>query len=552
MPLVNHLLERLGLDPILERFVPTDDRRIQVAHARCLGVLLRSLVVDRGPIYREAEVVGTFAPEVYGLSEAEARHLGDDRLGRALDELFDADRGALLTEVALAMHRRLGVAFERFHNDSTTVRFQGRYAAARGRSIRGRQALSITRGHSKDRRPDLKQLLLILTTTDDGHVPVAFRCADGNTSDVTTHRETWEGLRQLAGTPGFLYVADAKLCSTETMEHIHREGGRLITVLPRSRREDTSFRRFILTHPVPWETVRDREGPRGRSAPRDVWRVWRSEVPSLEGWPVTWVFSSLLAQRQATTRQEHIERAQQELADLKASLASPRSRLRKRSVIHERLRAILLRLEVTRYLRVKVETEEAHSFRQTGPGRPGRDTTYRRLTKKRYTLSWTVHTDQVERDRRHDGMFPLLSNDPALSPQEVFRHYKRQPRLESRFRQLKDPMAIAPVFLKNEGRIEAFFFLYALALLVQALLERELRAAMDRETIESLPLYPEARPSKFPTATQILRVFAGVERHQILSRGEPLKTVHPALNDLQTDVLRLLGVPISRYRCEPA
>ena len=52
---------------------------------------------------------------------------------------------------------------------------------------------------------------------------------------------------------------------------------------------------------------------------------------------------------------------------------------------------------------------------------------------------------------------------------------------------------IAPVFLKDEGRIEALFTLYAIALLVQALIERELRQAMAREGIEELPIYPEQR-----------------------------------------------------------
>ncbi|MFQ5382833.1 MAG: hypothetical protein ACE5EF_14635, partial [Dehalococcoidia bacterium] len=104
--------------------------------------------------------------------------------------------------------------------------------------------------------------------------------------------------------------------------------------------------------------------------------------------------------------------------------------------------------------------EEIHTFRQRGPGRPGPNTAYRRITKKRYTLTWDVRVDLVERDRTHDGMFPLLSNDRSLTPANAFHHYKRQPRLEARFRQLKDPMAIAPVFLKNEGRIEALFFLF--------------------------------------------------------------------------------------------
>ena len=82
--------------------------------------------------------------------------------------------------------------------------------------MRARSAPAITYGYSKDHRPDLKQLLFILTTDADGGVPVQFRCADGNTSDVRTHIETWNTLRALAGRADFLYVADSKLCSQRT------------------------------------------------------------------------------------------------------------------------------------------------------------------------------------------------------------------------------------------------------------------------------------------------------------------------------------------------
>jgi hypothetical protein len=53
-------------------------------------------------------------------------HLGDDRLGPALDRLFDADRAALLTEVVVAVGQRFNLRFDEFHNDSTSIRFCGK------------------------------------------------------------------------------------------------------------------------------------------------------------------------------------------------------------------------------------------------------------------------------------------------------------------------------------------------------------------------------------------------------------------------------------------
>ena len=162
LPLINHFIERIGLHETLSRFVPSD-RRCAITHARALGVLLRSIIVEREPIYRQQETVHGFASGMFGISAQAMEHLSDDRLGRALDRLFDADRAALLTEVVLAVAQRFGLRFDELHNDSTSISFCGSYRGATGRTIRGRTAPAITYGHSKAHRPDLKQLLFILT-----------------------------------------------------------------------------------------------------------------------------------------------------------------------------------------------------------------------------------------------------------------------------------------------------------------------------------------------------------------------------------------------------
>jgi transposase len=126
--------------------------------------------------------------------------------------------------------------FQQLHNDSTSLT-QHEYPAADGGPLRGRPTLWITFDHSKEHRPDLKQLLWILTVAEKG-VPVQFKVADGNTADARTHAETWQSLCLLVGRPDFLYVADSKLCTRSTLRLIHQKGGRFITILPRTRKED--------------------------------------------------------------------------------------------------------------------------------------------------------------------------------------------------------------------------------------------------------------------------------------------------------------------------
>lgn len=541
LPLINHFIERIGLAQVLDRYLPSDVR-CAVPHARALGVLLRSLIVEREPIYRQQESVHGFADGMFGIHAREMAHVCDDRLGRALDRLFDADRAALLTEVVLAVGQRFGVSFDELHNDSTSVSFCGSYRGASGRTIRGRSAPAITYGHSKAHRPDLKQLLFILTVNTDGHIPVAFRCTDGNASDSRTHIETWNALRAVAGRADFLYVADSKLCSRENMDYIDRAGGRLVTVMPRNRLEDQEFRRWIQTHTPEWECVWDRPNPRYRDGPRDIWSVYRAPIPSAEAWSVVWVWSTLLTLRQEARRRRNIAAAREELQALRERLAGAKARVRGAAEIDFQVKTILDRHSVGRYLKVTRTVREEHRFRQTRRGRPGPDTAYRKITKRRFDLEWRTDEEAIAYDHRSDGMYPLMTNDRALSAAEILQAHKGQPMIEKRFEQIKTVHEIAPVFLKNEGRIEALFTLYFLALLVGALIERELRLAMRREHIEQLPLYPEQRQCAHPTTEQILRLFSLTERHRLLLNGSTVQVFNAQLTPLQRQVASLLGV----------
>ena len=547
LPIINHFIARMGLDDAFARHVPSDARCV-VPHARALGVLLRSIIIEREPIYRQQETVNGFAAGMFGIAAEQMEHLGDDRLGRALDHLFDADRAALLTDVVLAVGQAFALKFDEFHNDSTTVSFCGAYRSAWGRKIRGRTAPAITYGHSKAHRPDLKQLLFILTMAADGNIPVAFRCSDGNTSDSRTHIETWNTLRAVAGRADFLYVADSKLCSRENMDHIDRAGGRFITVLPRSRSEDEQFRKWIQTNTPDWTLVWDRPHPRYADGPRDRWFVFRAPLPSGEGWTVVWVWSTLLTLRQQARRERNMAAASEDLSDLRERLAGPRTRLRRAADIDFQVKTILEKHHVARYLKVERVVREDHIYKQARRGRPGPSTIYRKITKPRFDIEWTIDQNAIAYDHKSDGMYPLITNDRNLSPAQVLEAHKGQPMIEKRFEQIKTVHEIAPVLLKNEGRIEALFTLYFLGLLVQALIEREVRLAMKREKIDELPLYPEQRDCARPTTEQILRLFSLAERHRLLHDGKPVQSFDVQFTELQRQVLALLGVSEDAFR----
>jgi transposase len=240
--------------------------------------------------------------------------------------------------------------------------------------------------------------------------------------------------------------------------------------------------------------------------------------------------------------------ATEALTALRQRILSARARLRGAARIDLAVEEILERYHMRRYLKVKRTVRQEHTSKQARRGRPGADTAYRRITRRRYDLEWTVNAAAIAYDEKSDGMYPLLSNDRNLTPAQVLEAHKGQPAIEKRFEQIKTVHEIAPVFLKNPHRIEALFTLYFLALLVQALIERELRLAMKRERLKELPLYPEQRCCKRPTTEQILRLFSLAERHTLI-RGNRIAQLFPAeLTELQRQVLSLLGVPEDAFR----
>src|SRR5690606_12504366 len=127
-------------------------------------------------------------------------------------------------------------------------------------------------GFNKAHRPDLKQLVAEMAMTADGNVPVYFKAHDGNMSDDQMHCDTWMALKDLVGSPDFLYVADCKLAVSETMRFIDDAKGRFLSVLPRTRKETKEFVDSLRTQSVVWEVVRREKNPDYGKRPAPVER----------------------------------------------------------------------------------------------------------------------------------------------------------------------------------------------------------------------------------------------------------------------------------------
>ena len=242
-----------------------------------------------------------------------------------------------------------------------------------------------------------------------------------------------------------------------------------------------------------------------------------------------------------------MQRATQELTELRDRLQGPKTRFRERNKVDSEVEEILKKYEVESLLLVDVLEQEKPTYRQVSTGRPNKNTKYAKEVRKRFDISWSIDSVRLAEAESLDGIFPLITNIKEMTAEEVLRAYKRQPIIEKRFSQLKTDFSVAPVYLKSVTRIQALLAVYFFVLIVQTLLERELRQAMERAKIESLPLYPEDRACRRPTTRKLLDLFDGVQRHELTLAGREPKFMVTQLSPLKKQILKLLGISAKSY-----
>ena len=406
LPIINRLLERMRLQEILHAHLPRADRRCRIAPSIGISLLLKNVLLAREPLYGIGEWAARFEPAALGFADDQLPSLNDDRVGRCLDRLFRSDITSMVLALATHVVHEFQIDLDELHNDSTTITFHGAYADAASEQKRGRQTrLAITWGYNKDHRPDLKQLLYILTVARDGAVPLYFQVASGNVVDDKTHVATWDLLCRLVGRRNFLYVADCKLASTENMAYIHQHQGRFLTVLPRTRAEDKAFRELLSSGQVQWRHIHDKRNDDGEIV--DQYSVSEPVSLSAEGYRLVWYHSTRKAEQDAHARNQQVERALSDLAELRLKLSSPRTRYRQEAKVAEAVQEILQARGVERWITTEIKERTEEKYRQDGRGRPNEHTRYVKETSTRYELMYRIERERLDTECRWGRCLPL-------------------------------------------------------------------------------------------------------------------------------------------------
>lgn len=524
IPIIKKFLADVSFNDLLTEALGNADAVLAIE------TLVMSILVKPAALYRVGHWVKGFDDGLV------SKTLTDDKAARALDRLFKADRASLLTKLVLSSAEKFKINLNQIHNDSTSIKFSGAYDHQYSRAVQ------LKRGHSKDHRPDLKQLVYSLCISRDGAIPIHFKSYDGNRTDDTTHWETWQSLRGILGRSDFLYVADSKLCVSESMKNIDREQGNFVTIVPKTRSEVAEFSLRARASQIRWTPVWKRKSSRRRKI--DHFEVADGLFQLREGFRVYWYRSSEKQLRDRQNREGRLDAARSKLLGLNnTKRRGPKSE----RALKKASDKILHHYKVTNLLIVNLHSTEEQKYRQTKRGKSNDESLFRRTIQKSFLVVVTNNIEGVASQEAMDGIFPLTTNK-EISALEVLKAYKFQPHLEKRHSLFKSILEISPVFLKRNDRIEALVFVHFVAQLIASLIERQLRSSMIEKKIESLPLLPEGRETKTPTISCIFDQFTHRSKHYLNRNGQLLQKFADPLSELQMALLKYLKVPATSYQ----
>ena len=538
-PIIEHFIETLRIREIIGSYLPTD-KRMKLDDGKALALLIHNILTSPSPLYEMEDWLKPLDAEKVGLRPEETKWIQDDRIGRALAKFYNSRHKDVFFRLALRAIKVFDLDCGRIHHDTTSVTFVGRYGGWNATE-------QLAFGKNKDHRPDLKQLVLGLNVTADGAVPISHRIYDGNQTDDRLHPANHQALQRLLGRADFIYVADCKLATKENLQKLSAWHGRFVSVMPRSWKEDESFRHRVRQGKIQWKHILSRKNDRKPESKLDRYYVAQGDYQTSSGYRLHWIRSTQKAEQDAETRARRMERASDALRSIQTKLNTYKLKARKQ--IEQRVKKILQEHHCQQLIRYEIHATRQYERVYQQKGRPRKDSPYTISWKQVFSLSFSLDKDAVREEEKTNGVFPLITNldAKAYPAKKVLEIYKFQPFLEKRHAQLKTYQEIAPVYLKKAERVVAFLHVHVMALMVGSLIERRLRQAMRKKNLQSLPIYPEDRPCASPTIFDIVRLFKNVERYEVTSGDEIL--IFPAeLSKIQKEVLNLLGITLAAYQ----
>jgi len=351
-----------------------------------------------------------------------SEQVNDDRLYRALDRLLPHKRA-----IEEHLQKRLGELFDLEYDlllyDVTSTFFEG---LAEGNP-------QAKRGHSRDHRPDCKQVCIALVVTREG-VPLSYEVFDGNRVDVTTVEEIVGVMEARFGLADRVWVMDRGMMSRKNIAWLQKAGRKY--VLGASRQEVKRWRQQIVDESG-WQTVR--EGVEAKLA-RDG--------------AETFVLcrSAERRQKEKAMHERFALRIEEGLGRLARRIHKARRKL-DRGPLERQIGRLLERNSraAGRYLAILVEDQNLPAGLR---------------------LDWSIRPEWEDLSRFSEGCYVLRTNVNDWSAETLWQTYIQLTQAESAFRIQKTELSIRPVWHQKKERVQAHIFVCFLAYVLWKTLEQ--------------------------------------------------------------------------------
>lgn len=498
LPLIQPILTDLQVRETVNRLLPSQSD-VDLGQVVVLLVLNRLLAPQ--PLYEIQDWLGgTVLPEVLGIA---AKQAYDNRFGRTLDRLHP-QLGELWQRLVSRAIEVYDLDLTVLHWDLTSIYFEGAYADSQ----------LATYGYSRDQRPDAKQINLEVDVTHEGRVPVLYRVLAGNTADITRPLPHLAALLYFLARPELaqrhlqpLLISDCKMITAEAVWAYHQH--RLYYLGP--LQDSTAVMQVLLSVPAAELAEHELAYRPQRVKPTDttfvpyqgVWRAFTFEHGSERVTDRMLVVWSAGKQRlDQEKRKTHLKRLLKGLEAVQKQLNI--RRYKKRVYVEQRIATLQRGNPRQRLVDVDLGGEDGA-----------------------LSLHFGLNRERLAAAQALDGRYALVTNSEHLSAEQALTLFKGQDGVEKRFQSMKGPLAVHPLFVRSDHRIEGLVFITLLALLVRAILERRCRQ-------HDLAL----------TADRLFDRFADLQAVDVTWADGSVQRRAAQMSEFQAHVLATLGWPL--------
>jgi transposase len=548
IPLLFAQIERMGLQPLLDEHFPTHGNWVGLSLGWVTVIWLTHILSEADHRLNHVEAWAETRLHTLRRCTGQRVHpldLGDDHLAAILAAVSDDDRWSAY-ESALNQHllRVYDLQPERVRLDSTTA--SGYWRVTEDGLFQF--------GHSKDHRPDLRQVKVMLSALDPLGMPVATDVIAGQRADDPLYVPAIARVRQGLGRRGLLYVGDCKMGALETRAFLQAGGDYYLCPLSELHVPPA----VLATYLAPIWTGEQGLTPIARAhanGQRELiaqgFERCEQLTAAVAGAPISWterrlvIRSHQLAQAGERALQARLAKAQAAIAALTDRRRGKR-RVTELPALQEEVAAIVSRYHVPGLLQVQYEAQTRQRLVRRYGDRPA---TVRVEQELHVTAS--VDPEAVEAAVRQLGWQVDAANQPAdqLSLEQAVLAYRDQYLVERDMGRLKGhPLSLTPMYLERDDHATGLIRLLSMGLRVLTLLEFVVRRrlAVERTALAGLYAGQPKRATVRPTAERLLESFQEVTL-TIIREGRSRRYHLTPLSPVQRRILVLMNLPVDIY-----